>query len=154
MKDPKNDGVLVVLTPQDMTNPAQTAEALKPYAKGLGKPLLASWMGGSRSCSHGEQILSRAGIPTYQFPDSAARAFALRCGTTPTTCARIYETCGADDGNRSTARPTIAIATSQSESHRAHAFARRRANDPHRIRIRSGCWRRTAFPTVVTRRRT
>ncbi len=73
-KDPSIDGMLVVLTPQEMTNPTLIAEKLKPYAKGLGKPLLASWMGGAE-VSAGEQILNQAGIPTFQFPDSAVRAF-------------------------------------------------------------------------------
>jgi acetyltransferase len=44
------------------------------YAKGLGKPVLASWMGGAEVAA-GEQILNQAGIPTFQFPDSAVRAF-------------------------------------------------------------------------------
>jgi acetyltransferase len=73
-KDPGIDGMLVVLTPQDMTHPTQIAEKLKPYAKGLGKPVLASWMGGAEVAA-GEQILNQAGIPTFQFPDSAVRAF-------------------------------------------------------------------------------
>ena len=73
-KDPGIDGMLVILTPQDMTNPTQIAEKLKPYAKGLGKPVLASWMGGAEVAA-GEQILNQAGIATFQFPDSAVRAF-------------------------------------------------------------------------------
>jgi acetyltransferase len=73
-KDPSIDGMLVVLTPQDMTNPTQIAEKLKPYAKGLGKPVLASWMGGAEVAA-GDQILNQAGIPTFHFPDSAVRAF-------------------------------------------------------------------------------
>jgi len=73
-KDPSIDGMLVVLTPQDMTNPTQIAERLKPYARGFGKPVLASWMGGAEVAA-GEQILNQAGIPTFQFPDSAVRAF-------------------------------------------------------------------------------
>ena len=73
-KDSAIDGMLVILTPQDMTNPTQIAEKLKPYAKGLGKPVLASWMGGAEVAA-GDQILNQAGIPTFQFPDSAVRAF-------------------------------------------------------------------------------
>ncbi len=73
-KDPNIDGMLVILTPQDMTNPTQIAEKLKPYARGFGKPVLASWMGGAEVAA-GEQILNQAGIPTFQFPDSAVRAF-------------------------------------------------------------------------------
>lgn len=72
--DSANDGVLVVLTPQDMTDPTQTAEAVKGLAKMNGKPLLASWMGGAEVAA-GHAILSRAGVPTFHFPDAAARAF-------------------------------------------------------------------------------
>jgi acetyltransferase len=32
-RDPNSDGMLVILTPQAMTDPTQTAEALKTYAK-------------------------------------------------------------------------------------------------------------------------
>jgi acetyltransferase len=73
-KDPSIDGMLVVLTPQEMTNPTQIAEKLKPYAKGLGKPVLASWMGGAE-VSAGEAILKQAGIPSFAFPDAAVNAF-------------------------------------------------------------------------------
>jgi acetyltransferase len=73
-KDPASDGLLVVLTPQAMTDPTQTAEHLRPYAKLAGKPILASWMGGA-DVHAGEEILNRAGIPTFPYPDTAARAF-------------------------------------------------------------------------------
>jgi acetyltransferase len=72
--DPDNDGLLVVLTPQDMTDPTLTAQALTRYAKIEGKPVLASWMGGAQVAA-GVDILDRAGIPTFAFPDEAARAF-------------------------------------------------------------------------------
>jgi acetyltransferase len=72
--DPNSDGLLVILTPQAMTDPTQTAEHLKPYGKIEGKPVLASWMGGAMTAA-GEVILNRAGIPTFDFPDDAARAF-------------------------------------------------------------------------------
>jgi acetyltransferase len=73
-KDPAIDGMLVVMTPQGMTDPTRIAENLKPYAHSLGKPVLASWMGGT-TVSAGEEILNRAGIPTFSYPDTAARAF-------------------------------------------------------------------------------
>ncbi len=73
-KDPNADGMLVILTPQSMTDPTKTAEQLKPYASIEGKPVLASWMGGTEVAS-GEEILNRAGIPTFSYPDTAARAF-------------------------------------------------------------------------------
>lgn len=73
-KDTGSDGMLVILTPQAMTDPTGTAELLKPYARIPNKPLLACWMGG-REVEPGEDILNAAGIPTYKYPDTAARAF-------------------------------------------------------------------------------
>ncbi len=73
-QDPNSDGLLVILTPQAMTDPTQTAEHLKPYARKTGKPLLASWMGGA-GVAAGVEILNRADIPTFPYPDTAARAF-------------------------------------------------------------------------------
>ena len=72
--DPASDGLLVILAPQGMTNPAEVAKGLAPYAKGYNKPLLASWMGG-KDVAEGEAILSAAGVPTFSYPDTATRAF-------------------------------------------------------------------------------
>lgn len=72
-RDAASDGLLVILTPQSMTQPAAIAESLRPYAK-LGKPLLASWMGGPQ-VEGAERILDQAGIPTFPYPDTAARMF-------------------------------------------------------------------------------
>lgn len=73
-QDCNTDGLLVILSPQGMTDPVTIAERLKPYAKEYGKPVLASWMGGT-SVAAGETALNSAGIPTFPFPDTAARAF-------------------------------------------------------------------------------
>jgi len=73
-RDPASDGLLVILTPQAMTDPEQTAECLAPYATKFGKPVFASWMGGA-TVADGERILAEAGIPTFAFPDVAVSAF-------------------------------------------------------------------------------
>jgi acetyltransferase len=75
-QDKNSDGLLVILTPQDMTDPTATAKALVPYAKSLNKPVLASWMGGP-FVQPGEKILNEADIPTFGYPDTAARTFDL-----------------------------------------------------------------------------
>ena len=72
--DENVDGLLAVICPQGMAEPTQTAEHLKAYAKGMGKPILASWMGGTEVTA-GTDILNRAGIPTFPFPDTAAKVF-------------------------------------------------------------------------------
>ena len=73
-KDPNSDGLLVILTPQAMTDPTETAERIKKYATATGKPIIASWMGGT-SIEAGEAILNHANIPTFAYPDTAARVF-------------------------------------------------------------------------------
>ncbi|MDJ0708704.1 MAG: bifunctional acetate--CoA ligase family protein/GNAT family N-acetyltransferase [Leptolyngbyaceae cyanobacterium MO_188.B28] len=73
-QDPNGDGLLVILTPQAMTDPTRTAEQLKAYAQNSDKPVLASWMGGAEVMA-GESILNQASIPTYPYPDAAAGLF-------------------------------------------------------------------------------
>ncbi len=67
-KDKNADGLLVILTPQDMTDPTRTAEQLRQAAASLGrKPVLASWMGGA-DVAAGVSILNRASIPDLPLP--------------------------------------------------------------------------------------
>jgi len=72
--DPNVDGLLAIICPQGMAEPTQTAEQIKQYARTTGKPVIASWMGGPEVAA-GTDILNRAGIPTFPFPDTAARIF-------------------------------------------------------------------------------
>jgi acetyltransferase len=74
VKDTSSDGLLVILAPQGMTDPAQVAEALKVHGRIHGKPVLASWMGG-KAVTKGIAALNTAGIPTFSYPDTAVRAF-------------------------------------------------------------------------------
>lgn len=94
--DPESDGLLVVLTPQAMTDPTRTAEALRPYARIPAKPVLASWMGGA-GVAAGEAILNQAGIPTFPYPDTAARVFSAMWRYTHNLHA-LYETPSLPDG--------------------------------------------------------
>jgi acetyltransferase len=73
-KDASADGMLVILTPQAMTDPTRTAELLAPLAHSTGKPVLASWMGGT-DVEAGANLLREAGIPTFAYPDTAASMF-------------------------------------------------------------------------------
>lgn len=73
-KDPNSEGLLVILAPQGMADPGEVAEHLRVYGENSGKPLLASWMGGA-SVASGEAVLDAAGIPTFPYPDTAARVF-------------------------------------------------------------------------------
>jgi acetyltransferase len=73
-KDPDSDGLLVILTPQAMTDPTKTAREIIPYTADAEKPIMASWMGGS-DVEAGERLLGEAGIATFPYPDSAAHMF-------------------------------------------------------------------------------
>ena len=73
-KDPNADGFLAILTPQACAYPTATAERLTPYARRFGKPVLASWMG-AEAVSVGRAVLNQASIPTFHYPDTAARMF-------------------------------------------------------------------------------
>lgn len=78
LDEENTDGLLVVLTPQAMTDPTQTAKAVTAAPNPSRKPVFASWMGGS-GVAEGEEILKRAGIPTFPYPDAAVRMFCYMC---------------------------------------------------------------------------
>jgi acetyltransferase len=75
LNDPGVDAVLVILTPQAMTDPTGTARAIAAASKQAhGKPILTAWMGAGM-VAQGQKILSQAGLPTYHTPEHAVRAF-------------------------------------------------------------------------------
>jgi acetyltransferase len=107
--DKNSDGLLVILTPQDMTDPTQTAEQLRQAAPKVGrKPVLASWMGGA-DVAAGISILNRAGIPTFPYPDTAAQVFNYMWQYTY-NLKGIYET------------PALPVASPDEEMNRSHAM--------------------------------
>ncbi len=81
VKDPNVDGVIVILTPQAMTDSREIGEVVANVAQTmkvspwLAKPVLASFMG-IVDVSEGVALLEKADIPHYQFPESAPRALA------------------------------------------------------------------------------
>ena len=68
------DAVLVILTPQAMTNPNATAKEISALVASTRKPILAAWLGG-RSMHEADDILVESGIPSYKTPEQAIRAF-------------------------------------------------------------------------------
>ncbi len=79
LADPGVDAVLVILTPQAMTDPTAAARSVSELAKGAGKPILAAWLGGRRM-KEGIALLNQAGIATYATPEEAVRAFITLVG--------------------------------------------------------------------------
>ena len=74
------DAVLIILTPQSMTDAIGTAEAIVNIARNTLKPIVCAFMG-VVDVSDGVKLLQKHKIPVYQFPESAARSLgALREG--------------------------------------------------------------------------
>ncbi len=72
--DKNSDGILVILSPQDMTDATLTAEKILALSL-KDKPLLTSWMGGE-TVELGRKLLTLGQIPNFAYPDDAAKAFA------------------------------------------------------------------------------
>ncbi len=72
--DPNVDGLLVVLTPQAMTEIDATALAVGELSQETNKPILACFMG-EASVESAITILTGFNVPNYPFPERAARAF-------------------------------------------------------------------------------
>ncbi|MCJ7701392.1 MAG: acetate--CoA ligase family protein, partial [Anaerolineales bacterium] len=74
IKDDGVDAVLVILTPQAMTEVVETAKSICEVAKHTDKPVLACFMG-EATVNVGIDILARCGVPNYPFPERAALSF-------------------------------------------------------------------------------
>lgn len=82
IKDKNVDAVLVILTPQSMTDPVAVAkelvalnEKINKDSNKVKKTILASWMGGD-DVLEGRRILEKGNIPIYRQPEDAIRSFA------------------------------------------------------------------------------
>jgi acetyl coenzyme A synthetase (ADP forming)-like protein len=71
--DPEVDAILVLVTPQATTDMERTAQVIVDAAEKASFPVLACVMG-QASLGAGIQVLSRAGVPRFPFPERAARA--------------------------------------------------------------------------------
>jgi len=68
------DAILVILVPTAITDPTRVAEEVIQAVKGKHVPLFASWMGGG-TVEESRTLLNEAGIPSYNTPEQAVRAF-------------------------------------------------------------------------------
>ncbi|MEK9181078.1 MAG: bifunctional acetate--CoA ligase family protein/GNAT family N-acetyltransferase [Patescibacteria group bacterium] len=74
ISDENVDGVLVILTPQAMTDPVAVAKVLVTLPNREKKTLCASWMG-EFNVADGREILGEGKIPVYRIPENAVRSF-------------------------------------------------------------------------------
>ncbi len=76
LADPANDGVLVILVPTILIDPAATLQALVSVMRSsrAGKPVLACLMG-EASLAQAYAVADQGGLPAYRFPEQAVQAF-------------------------------------------------------------------------------
>ena len=81
LMDKEVDGAIVILSPQAMTDPLETAAIVPRVIEGLDKTVLCSFMG-TVDVSEGVRYLEANSIPNYIFPEASVRAMAamLRFG--------------------------------------------------------------------------
>lgn len=72
-EDPNVDGLVVVLTPQAMTEIKATAEAVGKLSQETDKPILACFMG-EAEVKAGVSVLRKYDVPNYAFPERSASA--------------------------------------------------------------------------------
>jgi len=68
------DGILVMLTPQAMTQPMRVAEAVIAVSEQTSKPILACWMGEEQVLA-ARTALEAAGIPAFRMPETAVELY-------------------------------------------------------------------------------
>ncbi|MCC6346099.1 MAG: acetate--CoA ligase family protein, partial [Nitrospirales bacterium] len=72
--DPNVDGIVVILTPQAMTDVENTADIIIETAQATDKPIIASFIGEMRVRDSIEKLKSRS-IPSFVYPETAVRSF-------------------------------------------------------------------------------
>ena len=76
INDQNIDGILVILTPQAMTEPTLVAQYIIDGAKTSHKPVLASWTGGAK-VQAGRDLFSNSKVAHFNTPETAVDAFAF-----------------------------------------------------------------------------
>ena len=66
--------LLVILSPQAMTDPTAWPRPWPRKSKNKAKPVFAVWMG-AQDVAPGIQMLNEAGIPTFETPEEAVDTF-------------------------------------------------------------------------------
>ncbi|MFC1574093.1 acetate--CoA ligase alpha subunit [Candidatus Latescibacterota bacterium] len=72
--DPNVDGLLVILTPQSMTDSVKVAQEIVNLPDRDKKTLLTSWMG-EDDVREGRDILEQGNIPCFTIPEDAVKSF-------------------------------------------------------------------------------
>ncbi|MGZ5224406.1 MAG: bifunctional acetate--CoA ligase family protein/GNAT family N-acetyltransferase [Burkholderiales bacterium] len=74
LKDPQTDAVLFIHAPTAIVPSVEIAAAVSPVATQGGRNVIACWLGGD-AVRQARGAFTQAGIPTYDTPEEAVRAF-------------------------------------------------------------------------------
>jgi acetyltransferase len=74
LDDDQIDGIMVILTPQAMTDPTQAARVVIETARKTDKPVVTCWMG-EEQVREARLLFKGAGIPTFRTPEPAVDLF-------------------------------------------------------------------------------
>jgi acetyltransferase len=77
--DDNVDQIMVIVTPQTMTNTTQIAKEIGETRKFCKKPVVACLMGAGEVQEGANELRSKYNVPTYTFPESAAGAMMAKC---------------------------------------------------------------------------
>jgi acetyltransferase len=74
LEEPQSDAVLFIHAPTAIVPSAEIAAAVAPVAAQAGRNMFACWLGGD-AVQQARRMFAQAGIPTYDTPEDAVRAF-------------------------------------------------------------------------------
>ncbi|WP_342113660.1 bifunctional acetate--CoA ligase family protein/GNAT family N-acetyltransferase [Pseudoduganella sp. OTU4001] len=74
LADPDADALLIVHAPSSAADSTGVAQALAPLLRASGRSVLSCWLGGA-SVAEARQIFADAGLPSYDTPEKAVRAY-------------------------------------------------------------------------------
>jgi acetyltransferase len=77
--DDNVDQIMVIVTPQTMTNTTQIAREIGETRKFCNKPVVACLMGAGEVHEGAMELRTKYNLPTYTFPESAAGAMMAKC---------------------------------------------------------------------------
>ncbi|MGO9015658.1 MAG: acetate--CoA ligase family protein [Dissulfurispiraceae bacterium] len=81
IKDPNIDGILVILTPQAMTDVENTADIIIRTGQDTDKPIISSFIG-EVSVRQSIEKLKAKSMPSFSYPETAVKSFQKLCDFT------------------------------------------------------------------------
>jgi acetate---CoA ligase (ADP-forming) len=115
-KDPNIDSLIVILTPQSMTEAEETASVIIEAKRASGKPVLAVYAGGN-TFEHAIGILKEAKVSVFTYPEDATAALGLLARVTKWKSIRFSSMRQFADIDTKRAASALSAAESENRTH-------------------------------------